>query len=79
MTDTVPPVPILCACGNQIGEEVSVQGIMLIHAGGGLWHELRGNCVQCAVPFYWSIKDKQISRAIIARKEISMPDQEEGE
>jgi hypothetical protein len=64
-SDVVPPVPILCACGAQICEKVYVQGIgSLFHAGGGIWHELRGNCVQCGEPFYWSAKDQQIQRVI---------------
>lgn len=76
MTDIVPPVPIMCVCSSQIGEEIYVQGIVLIHAGGGLWRELRGHCAQCGEPFYWSIGDKQISKAIVARKRINPTDQE---
>ncbi|MGA2504217.1 MAG: hypothetical protein ABSG01_09025 [Anaerolineales bacterium] len=70
MTDTIPPVPIMCVCGNQIYEEVYVEGHVLVHAGGGLWHELRGHCCQCGAPFNWSVKSRQIQRAIVARKKI---------
>lgn len=65
MTDTISPVPIVCKCGNQIGEEIYVQGIVLVHAGGGLWHDLSGHCAQCSNPFYWSTKGTLIQRALI--------------
>ena len=70
MNASIPPVPIVCACDNQIGEEVYIQGIVLIHAGGGLWRELHGNCVQCGQAFHWSVKGKQIQRMIVSRKQI---------
>jgi hypothetical protein len=60
------PVPIACpACGSLIGEEISVQGIVLIHAGGGLWRELRGYCAQCGKLFYWTASDKQLQQLIV--------------
>jgi hypothetical protein len=68
MSETIPPVPVMCECGNQIYEEVYFQGIVLVHAGGGLLRDLRGNCAQCGKKFWWSIKDQQISRAIVERK-----------
>jgi hypothetical protein len=75
MNDTVPPVPIICACGNQICEEVYIEGIVLIHAGGGLWRALSGNCAQCGKAFLWSFKNKQLQQ-VIMRKKISPHDQE---
>jgi hypothetical protein len=68
MTDTILSGPILCSCGNQIGDEIDIQGNVVIHAGGGMWHDLRGCCAQCGEPFYWSVKGKQIQRAIVLRK-----------
>jgi uncharacterized Zn finger protein len=61
----------MCTCGTQICEEVYIEGIVLIHAGGGLWRELRGNCAQCGAVFHWSIRDKQLQRVIISRKKLS--------
>ena len=78
MTDTVPPVAIRCVCGNLIGEEVYVEGNVVMHVGGGMWHDLRGCCAQCGEPFYWSVKGRQIQRAIVAHKKIRPHDQEGG-
>ena len=76
------PLPVKCpGCGTQIGKEIIVQGIVLVHAGGGIWRELRGYCVQCGKPFYWSVKDKQMQTVIkgmsISRKKISPLEQDE--
>jgi hypothetical protein len=76
MTDTIPPVPLMCVCGNQIGEEVYIQGNMVIHAGGGLWYDLRGCCANCGEPFYWSVKGQAIVRTIFSHKKTD--DQEGG-
>lgn len=70
MSETVPPIPILCACGQQICEEVYIQGIVLLHAGGGLWYEMRGNCAKCGEPFYWSVKSELIQQ-VVRRKKIT--------
>jgi hypothetical protein len=61
---SIPPVPINCVCGSQICEEVYIRGITLLHAGGGMWHELRGHCAQCGAPFYWSVKSENIQLAL---------------
>ena len=61
---TIPtnaPEPITCpACGNLITEQVTIKGITFVHAGGGVWRELRGWCAQCGTPFYWTTSDNQI-------------------
>ena len=65
MSANPPPVPVNCpGCGNQIGEEVDihVRGIVLFHAGGGLWRDLRGHCAQCGLTFYWSASDKLLQQ-----------------
>jgi hypothetical protein len=72
--EVIPPVPILCACGVQICEEIYVQGIVLLHAGGGLWHELHGVCAQCGAAFHWSIKNAQLQQ-VVQREQISPADQ----
>jgi hypothetical protein len=64
------PDPITCRCGTRIGEEIEIQGDAVIHAGGGMWHDLRGCCAQCGEPFYWSAKGKQIQRAFVVWKKI---------
>ena len=63
---------IECACGNPIGKEVIIHGIVLFHAGGGIWRELHGNCVQCGEKFHWSLRDKQLQQ-VIMRKKIYHP------
>ena len=71
---TVPPVPIRCNCGNQICQEVYIEGVVLLHAGGGLWHELRGNCARCGEPFFWSAKSDQIHQVVRRKKLTEQPD-----
>jgi hypothetical protein len=71
MSREAAPVPIMCKCGNQIFEEVSIQGIVLAHAGGGVWRSLHGNCAQCGATFNYSISDQQIRKAIITCKQLN--------
>ena len=57
--------PVTCpTCGNVIGEEVTDGGMTLIHAGGGVWRELRGWCAQCGGTFFWSASDRQLSELL---------------
>jgi uncharacterized cysteine cluster protein YcgN (CxxCxxCC family) len=79
MSETVPPVAIVCECGNQIYEEVYMEGNLLAHAGGGLWRTICGHCVQCGKAFKYSISDQQISRAVIACKQLNPRGDEDGE
>jgi hypothetical protein len=59
------PVKVNCTrCGNPIGEQVEINGIILFHAGGALNREQRGWCAQCGLPFYWYIKDTHMMEAI---------------
>jgi hypothetical protein len=68
MTNTMSPTPIICKCGNQVGEGIIIDGVVLVHTGGGIWHELSGHCAQCSAPFYWSAKGMLIQRALISTK-----------
>lgn len=79
MSTKAPPVPVHCLqCSNQIGEEINV-GVVLLHAGGGLWRELRGYCTQCGKPFYWTASDNQMEVIIkVARVGIQSKTQERG-
>lgn len=57
--------PVNCQnCQNQLGEIVNVKGIDMLHAGGGLWRDMRGYCAQCGKPFYWATSDRQFSDVI---------------
>jgi len=57
--------PVTCpTCGNEIGEEITKDQVTLIHAGGGMWRELRGWCAQCGCTFFWSSSDKQLGRLL---------------
>ena len=60
-TPTSAPEPVTCPnCGNQVAELVTIKGLPFVHAGGGVWRELRGWCAQCGKPFYWVANDNQI-------------------
>jgi hypothetical protein len=75
--DKIPrqPEKIYCRrCGNQIGEEVLIVGIMHVHAGGGLWQQLRGNCTNCGEPFYWSDNSIKVARHLMRKADQSHAD-----
>jgi hypothetical protein len=78
MPEIQPATLIQCTCGNRLGEEIQINDVALIHAGGGIWHELSGHCAQCNAPFYWSTKATLIRRAISSSKKISTHDREDG-
>jgi hypothetical protein len=79
MSTLTPPVPIMCECGNQIYELVRVDGIPLAHAGGGYCRTLRGTCKRCGRTYSYSVSDQQISRAVIACKQLNPGEDEDGE
>lgn len=59
------PIQINCqTCSNQIGEEINIDGVILLHAGGALNREQRGWCAQCGTPFYWSVGDQPMQLVI---------------
>ncbi len=59
------PEKINCrTCGNEIGELVNVAGIILFHAGGGIWRVSRGYCIQCGTPYYYETNDTQVQAVI---------------
>ena len=64
------PEPVTCpACGNILGELLTVKGLPLLHASGGVWRVLRGYCVQCGKPFYWETSDNQLKDVIQLSKD----------
>jgi len=59
------PVIIKCRnCGNEMGEQVSINGVTLFHAGGSLNREQRGWCAQCGTPFHWYVNDAYMTDVI---------------
>lgn len=67
MPEIQAPTPVMCSnCGSQLGEEIHINDITLVHAGGGIYHELSGHCAQCNAPFYWSTKGTLIQRMIMS-------------
>lgn len=50
-------------CGNVLGKEIYLNGeIGFLEIGGGVLREARGNCKQCAEPFYYSVSEKRLNR-----------------
>jgi hypothetical protein len=59
ITDTTP-TKIKCQCGNELGEEICVEGIKLFHVGGVINRDQSGWCSNCGKPFYFYTKEESI-------------------
>jgi transcription initiation factor TFIIIB Brf1 subunit/transcription initiation factor TFIIB len=51
-------------CGHEIGKTLDINGLEMVQLAGVVCREVKGRCVHCGEPFYYSVSEKQIDKLI---------------
>ena len=57
---------IVCCpgCGNEIGREYVIDGVVFLECGGVIVRRVEANCKQCGRDFFWVVPDVRLQRLI---------------
>ncbi|MCE5207865.1 MAG: hypothetical protein LLG42_06070 [Chloroflexi bacterium] len=61
MTEEIVTCP---GCGNEIGREYVIDGVVFLDCGGVIVHRLEANCKQCGRDIFWVVPDVRLERLI---------------
>ena len=68
--NTIPVICPNCKIEVELGQAITVEGIVFLRVGNLLLREARGLCLQCGRTIYWSISDKLLEQVIKDASEI---------